>query len=124
DWGLLFSESCLLLVLAALLPNPKPFGWVLCGLLAFDSFWAFIAHRAFAPAAREYRVELKWALINVITVCLLVLILAAEKWYETQHNPLDPFRWVSIPILIVTVARTICDYAWSWSYYYPPDHSQ
>jgi hypothetical protein len=122
DWALLFSESCLLLVLALLLQNPEPFGWVLCGLLAFDSLWAFIAHLAFAPAVREYRVELKWALINVITACLLVLILTAENVFETQPHLLDSFRWVSI--LVVTVARTICDYAWSWSYYYPPDHSQ
>jgi hypothetical protein len=117
DWGLLFLESCLLLGLAVLLPRPEPFSFALCGLLAFDCVWAFIAALAFSPETKEQRTEWKWALINFVIFCLLILTLLYIDSLDANLKPVDRFRWAGV--LLLATARTVWDYAWCWTYYYP-----
>jgi hypothetical protein len=121
DWALLFIESCFLLGLAYLMQKPTAFGWALCIFLGFDCLWAFIANLGFAPKLKQDRPEWKWATINFVAVCILVLTLAVTRAVETKLD-LTSFTW--IPILVVCVARTIWDYAWCWSYYYPSSTSR
>jgi hypothetical protein len=113
DWALLFIESCFLLWLAQVLRKPAAFGWGLCIFLGFDCIWALVANPGFSPEAKEHRTEWKWASINFVAVCFLALsfVIAAKLGLLTS------FRWVFI--LVVAVARTVWDYAWCWSYYYP-----
>jgi hypothetical protein len=118
DWTLLFLESCFLLALALLLQSPKPFGFALCALLGFDCIWAFIACLAFSPETKEHRAEWKWAFINLAAVFLLLVMLLYIESLDAALKPVETFRWVVI--LLVAVVRTICDYAWNWTYYYPP----
>ena len=117
DWAFLFIESCFLLGLAYLMQKPTAFGWALCIFLGFDCLWAFIANLGFAPKAKQNRPEWKWATINFVAVCILVLTLVVAGAVETKLGLLTSFRWILI--LVVCVARTIWDYAWCWSYYYP-----
>jgi hypothetical protein len=119
DWGLLFLESCLLLGLAVLLQRPEPFGFALCGLLAFDCIWAFIAALAFSPETEDQRAESKWAVINFVIFCLLVLALLYIDSLDANLKPVDRFRWTVI--LLFATARTVWDYTWCWKYYYPSD---
>ena len=122
DWALLFIESCFLLGLAQLLRRPSAFGWGLCIFLGFDCIWAFVANLGFAPEAKESRTEWKWATINFVAVCFLALTLVVANAVESKLNLVISFRWILI--LVVAVARTIWDYAWCWSYYYPPGASK
>jgi hypothetical protein len=122
DWALLFIESCFLLGLALLLQKPVAFGWGLCIFLAFDCIWAFVAHLGFSPKKKESRTEWRWATVNFVTVCFLALALVVANAVETKLGLLTSFRWILV--LVVAVARTIWDYAWCWSYYYPPASSR
>lgn len=116
DWGLLFIESCLLLSLAALLQRPEVFSFWLCGILAFDCVWAFIAAIGFAPEAAKHRVEWKWAVINFLVGVILVLGLLYIMSLDNTR-PVDFFRWVLV--LLLATARTVWDYGWCWEYYFP-----
>jgi len=118
DWSLLFIESCGLLTLALLISRPEAFSYTFIGLLAFDAIWAFVAYLAFSPDAREQRSEHKWAIINFVTVVVLIIAMVALDAVD-PHKPIATYRW----ILLTTVAsaRTIWDYCWCWSYYYPAE---
>ena len=122
DWALLFIEGCFLLALAEVLQKPAAFGWGLCIFLGFDCIWAFVANLGFAPEAKEHRPEWKWASINFVAVCFLALSLVVADAVEAKLGLLTSFRWIFI--LVVGVARTIWDYAWCWSYYYPSSSSK
>jgi hypothetical protein len=116
DWGLLFVESCLLLGLAVLLQRPEAFSLLICGLLGFDAAWAFLASLAFAPAGKKHRAEAKWGWINFITA----LVLAISLLYLASLDPSKPiefYRWIIV--LLLLIARTVCDYGTCWNYYYP-----
>lgn len=116
DWGLLFLESCLLLGLALLLQTPKSFAFGICVLLGFDCAWAFVATLAFSPKHKARRAEWKWALINLVALsALLVILLYIESLDNTK--PVEMLRWAGT--VLICVLRTICDYAWCWTYYYP-----
>jgi hypothetical protein len=121
DWALLFIESCFLLGLAYLLQKPVAFGWALCIFLGFDCIWAFVANLGFAPEANGSRTEWKWSIINFVAVCFLVMALVIAKTVEVRLGLLTSFRWILI--LVVAVGRTIWDYAWCWSYYFPSSTS-
>jgi hypothetical protein len=116
DWSLLFIESCGLLTLALLISRPEAFSYTFIGLLAFDAIWAFAAYLEFSPDAREQRSEHKWAIINFVAVVVLIIAMVALHAVDPRR-PVGTYRWV----LVTTVAsaRTIWDYCWCWSYYYP-----
>ena len=119
DWVLLFVESCVLLGLALLIQTPQSFFHGLLALLLFDAAWAFGAHLAFSPERRGLTVEAKWAIINFVTSVLLIGILVFLDSLDPAQKPVESYRWLIIVSL--TVARTVADYAWCWSGYFPPD---
>ena len=117
DWSLLFIESCGLLALALLVNRPVPFMFALIALLAFDAVWAFTAHLAFSPRSAVGAAEPRWAKINIVTVLALVGVLVYLDSVDAETKPVDLYRWVLVTA--VAVGRTIWDYVWCWSYYYP-----
>jgi len=115
DWSLLFCESCLLLAIALLVARPIPFSYALVGLFLFDTVWAFAAHLAFSPPGQP--AERRWATINLVTSGLLILTMVYLHSLDVSAKPVDIYMW--IVVLTVCVIRTIVDYAWCWSFYYP-----
>jgi hypothetical protein len=122
DWGLLFVESCGLLALALLINKPVTFMFTLLALLAFDTIWGFTAYLAFSPALRENRAEGKWATINFVAVIVLIMAIVLLHSLDPSARPVATYRWVII--VVITVARTVSDYVWCWSYYYPAYESK
>jgi hypothetical protein len=115
DWGLLFCESCLLLAIALLVARPRPFSYALISLLLFDTVWAFVAHLAFSPPGQL--AELRWAKMNLVTSGMLILTMVYLHSLDASTKPIDTYMW--IVVLTVCVLRTIVDYSWCWSFYYP-----
>ena len=117
DWGLLFLESCMLLGIALLVARPESFSYALAALLVFDTVWAFLAHLAFSPKSPEQHAERRWAIINLPTSALLILAMVYLHSLDVAQKPVDTYRWITI--LTVSALRTIVDYSWCWSFYYP-----
>ena len=113
DWSLLFIESCGLLALALLINRPVPFMFTLIALLAFDALWTLAAYLAFSSTTAEG----KWALINFVVVIFLVGVAVYLDSVDSATKPVDTYRWVLVTS--IAVARSVWDYAWCWSYYYP-----
>lgn len=116
DFLALFIESCILLALAVLLPKPPFFAWGLVTLLTFDTIWAFIAHLGFSQDVKP-KVELRWALINLITAIILSIYLVICNFVSSATDTID--LRLSVGILGFSFLRTIIDYAWCWNTYYP-----
>ena len=117
DWVLLFIESCGLLGLALLVQTPVSFCLGLLALLLFDAVWGLGAHFAFSSEKRGLTIEVKWALINFIASFLLICALVYLDSLDHTQKPVEFYRWVLV--LILTIARTIADYAWCWDGYFP-----
>ena len=117
DWSLLFIESCVLLTMALLVASPVLFSYTLAVLLLFDTIWAFLAHLAFSPLSSEQCAENKWAIINLITAVLLILAMVYIDSLDKIQKPVEIYRWVVI--LTVSALRSIMDYYFCWSFYYP-----
>ena len=117
DFVMLFIESCLFLGLAMLITKPLFFAWGLTTLLALDTLWGFIAHIAFSQDVKP-KAEVRWALINLLTTVVLViyfcLIDMVPPGASVQGGPK-----LAIGLLVVSVLRTVIDYAVSWDFYYP-----
>ena len=118
DWVLLFIESCVLLGLAQFIKTPEAFCLGLLALLLFDAAWAFGAHLAFSPEKLGLTVEARWAIINFVTSFLLIGILIFLDSVDPQ-KPVESYRWIII--VSVTIARTVADYVWCWSGYFPSE---
>ena len=117
DWSLLFVESCGLLALALLINRPIPFMFTLTALLAFDAVWAFVAYLAFSPKPTEHPAEPRWAVINFAAVLMLIGTAVYLDSIDSAAKPVDTYRWIAVVSL--AVGRTVWDYGWCWSYYYP-----
>ena len=116
DFLALFIESCLLLALAVLLPKPIFFAWGLVALLAFDTLWAFIAHLGFTQDIKP-KAELRWAIINLVTVIILSIYLTICNFVPTITYVSNPK--LSAGIIGFSLLRTVVDYIFCWRIYYP-----
>jgi hypothetical protein len=112
---MLFIESCLLVALAFLVSLKKPtfFAWSITILFTVDVIWALVTHALGCTVDKEKRFELKWALINFSTLCILVPILYSGRYYRIDNIPL------AIGLLAGSIVRTFYDYALCWRCYYP-----
>jgi len=109
DWGLLFLESCGLFALALFITQAEYFCYIFTGLLCFDAFWAFLAH-LFSPGDRRMHPEWRWAIINAVTVVILIIVLWSLKVLS-----IDTSQTLWVFVGTIAVARTICDYTWCWT---------
>lgn len=117
--GPTFVEASLLLGLAVLIRKPQAFGYGLATLLVFDALWAFGANLAFSAKEEYNRSEWRWALINLVTSALLILAFVYLDTLDPSAKPIETYRWRVL--LTVAIGRTIWDYWWCWSYYYPSE---
>jgi hypothetical protein len=112
---MLFAESSLLVAAAFLVSLQKLilFAWAVAILLAVDVLWALVTQALGCTVDKEKRYELKWALINFATLCILVPALYAGLYYKIDNMPL------AIGLLAGSIVRTFCDYLLCWRCYYP-----
>jgi len=119
DFLALFTESCLLVAMAALLPRPHYFVWVLAVLLAFDAVWGFTAYLGFSKE-RKPKPELTWAQINFVSAILisifLLIVLGFVPFIEIGY-----FSNLKLSVWIfgLSLLRTVVDYKLCWDTYYP-----
>ena len=114
DFVLLFLESCLFVMIAALIASTVKMAWVVVVLLVVDSIWGLLAKLAFTGAQAQLA-EQKWALINAAAVIVLILILIFGDG-AFKGNPMG----AEFGLLAILVGRTIADYWFSWDFYFPP----
>jgi hypothetical protein len=117
DWSLLFIESCGLLALALLITKDMPFILTFAGLLTFDVLWGFAAHLAFTKKTGGLAAEMKWTVINLVTVVVIALSFVYLDSLDASVKPVETYRWITM--LVIAIARTFVDYSWCWNFYYP-----
>ncbi len=115
DFVLLFLHALAFVVLALLLRKPGHFIWVLTILLAIDVFWGLFAHYA-SSSSGHFTPESKWGIINFVFVGLAVWYLVSNDIYLQEIT--DPVK-LAIPITFVCSVRTLVDYIWCRTLYFP-----
>lgn len=115
DFVLLFFHALVFLVLSLLLNKPNHFAWCLLTVLAIDVAWGIFTHFA-ASSKQSGGAEIKWTCINFLTVGLGVSYLVFNDIYLGEIS--DPIK-LAIPILFLTISRSIADYAWCRNFYFP-----
>jgi len=115
DFILLFIHGLAFVVLSLLLSKPSEFAWVLLALLSIDVIWGLFTHFA-ASSMRVLTAELKWSLINIVFVGFWIWYLVAHNYYFVDlQKPI----LLAIPIAFTCILRTIADYLWCRSFYFP-----
>jgi len=114
DFILLFVHALAFVVLSLLLPNPTDFAWVFAGLLCIDVMWGFFAHFTYAPKSRT-KAELKWAIINFVTVLVIVCFIVLGDMSEDAP---DANLKISVVLVSVCLLRTMIDYLWCRDFYF------
>jgi len=118
DFLALFIESCLFVVLSALLPRPISFAWVLVALLAFDTAWGVMAHLGFSKEEKP-KPELTWALINFVSVIVISIYLIVLGFVPSIEIEYVSNLKLSAGIVGFSLSRTVVDYILCWDTYYP-----
>lgn len=115
DFALLFLHALTFLILALLLSKPNHFAWCLVALLAVDAIWGIFAHFA-ASSNISDAPEFKWTIINTVFV-----LVGASYLIYNDINLADlenPFK-LAIPILSITIIRSLVDYILCRDFYFP-----
>lgn len=117
DFLLLFIEGCLFVMMATIIATTKTLAWTAVALLLLDSVWGFLAWLSLTGGKSQFA-EKKWALINVITagVLLVVFILFDNRFSDGTLG-------MSFVLLGILSLRTIVDYVFTWNFYFPRDES-
>jgi hypothetical protein len=114
DFVLLFFHALAFVVLAVLLKNPPDFAWVLVVVLLIDVVWGIFAH--FSRSEKNaMSAPGRWALINFVFVGLGVLLLYTQDIGLGQQSSPK----IAFVVLIGCAMRTLVDYAWCKSFYFP-----
>ena len=74
-------------------------------ILAVDILWALVVWKLHGP------VIVPWLIVNVCALPLLLAILFFIRSHEAYHGPILAFALI--------FARTVADYAFTWSFYFP-----
>lgn len=115
DLILLFIHGIVFVVLALLIAKPNEFAWMLITLLGIDVLWGIFAYFA-ASTSSGFSAELKWLLINFVTVCILALYLVANNIYFDDTRVVMP---LVVVIFAVCVIRSMVDYISCAKFYFP-----
>lgn len=116
DFLLLFIEAGILLGMALHLAELERFVLWLAVLLVFDSVWGVVVLIILTTKPRGWP-EFKWAIVNVPTALALgAVLLVADRIGTTQDSTVLIVMAPSLAII-----RTVIDYAWSWSFYFPAE---
>lgn len=117
DFVLLFFHALAFLVLSMLLKKPNHFAWGLAAILAIDVVWGLFTHYG-ASSVRVGSAESKWTTINFVSLALLIIYLVLNDVNLGQVS--DPIK-LAVPVMFVAILRTIADYVWCRSFYFPKD---
>lgn len=111
DFAVFFIDSCLLFAVAYSIGHDlRPF--VFLGiLLGVDVVWSAISHFIHYTLT-EVRSVKRWAVINGIAIGA-GLFVGLNEWYGPASK-----AWL---LLVIALSRTVCDYAFCWSFYFPKD---
>jgi hypothetical protein len=115
DFYLLFIHGIVFVILALLLIKQVQFIITLSVLLAIDALWGYIIYR-WSPSSASHKAELKWSKINLIFVIVTVGFLVITQCFFSVPTPPIQLAWF---IAVVCLIRTLVDYLWCWSYYFP-----
>jgi hypothetical protein len=111
DFLLLFLESCVFLAMGASITQKSDvFGWLFFALLTLDVAWAYVTTTFLVTPAQRAAPKM-WLKVNLgfgLTL-LASLVLFRVAWPQS-----DAWPYV---ILVVALARTATDYAFSWKFY-------
>ena len=116
DFALLFTQSCLFIVLAIEITEPVLFTLVYAGLLLFDTIWAVLANWAFS-APTNGKQELTWAAINFCTLCVVFAFMYSQGLVDNLTTNVNPLT-IGIVTCVIAWVRTIVDYWASWKHGY------
>lgn len=114
-FAVLFVEGCLLVSAAFLSCHRKstPFAVMIAALLTVDILWALVTHLWVGTANNKWDTEIRWALINFVSLVVLI----AALLFSYSHGLTD--LWLAGGLLLGSFARTVCDYGFCWGSYYP-----
>lgn len=105
DFFVFCIESCLLFVFIKHIDEPiggfKILGWI----LIVDIIWGIISNFIHY---RTMKGVIKWAIINIITIILGILIIDTDCIKDTTKI-----------LTILAVVRTVADYYICWDFYFP-----
>lgn len=109
DFIALFFEGLMLFALAVVSNNTRFFYLGLAILLLFDTIWVGFT---LLPATGDTKKApyTIWIIINVLATILLY-VFAQLRWQNEDAR--------NIALAGVAIGRTIADYLWAWSFYYP-----
>lgn len=115
DFVLLFFHALAFLVLSLLLKKPNHFAWGLMVVLSIDVIWGAFTH--FAASSRQAGgAEGKWTVINLIVVAFGASYLI---WNDIYLGEIAQPVKLAVPITFVAILRSVADYAWCRSFYFP-----
>jgi hypothetical protein len=111
DFLLLFLESCVFLAMGASITQESDvFAWLFFALLTLDVAWAYVT-TTFLVAPPQRAAPTTWLKVNLAfgLVLLASLVLLTVGWAPSEAWP--------YLVLVVALARTATDYAFSWRFY-------
>jgi hypothetical protein len=111
DFVVFFVDSCLLFAVAYSIGHDLRAFAFLGVLLGVDVVWSAISHFIHYTLT-EVRSVKRWAVINGMAVGA-GLFVGLNQWYSPAAK-----AWL---LLVIALGRTVCDYAFCWSFYFPKD---
>lgn len=117
DFLLLFFHGIMFVLLSLLLNKPNHFGWVLVALFLIDVIWGVFTHfgsSSRTPASAEGR----WTILNFAFLAVLGAYLYCNDIF--LGSVLHPKK-LSLLIAVGCVIRTLIDYVWCKSFYFPKE---
>jgi len=117
DFVILFVQACLFFVFARTLPSAHAAAISLLVLLAVDVAWGLTVALLIRRNRRVPMAALKWVPINLIAVAMLTVLVAVDTGAPPSGHVDQPMAYA---LAGVSLARSIADFAVSWSFYFPP----
>jgi hypothetical protein len=110
DFVVLFVEACVLLAIGALVAHPSSMLVALIVLFLIDIVWGLVAKFFLRSGENVWT----WAMINSVAAFVFGLL------YVLDHTVGISDLLLSVLIMVTSVARSTADYAFGWTFYFPP----
>ena len=107
DFGFFIGESCFFVSLAATVTKPDEFFRLLMWLLLADAIWSLVT----LPITHDF--SYRWMIINALTCAGIAYMLFWDNQIRQDWKPLF--------LCGIAIMRTILDYRFVWSFYFPSD---
>lgn len=117
DFSAIFLEGIIFFILAVLIRNLVAFYTLLALLFFFDAVWVWITKLTTQSSTIQGEVYISWSITNIIAGLVILFFIWSNLF---QINLWSSAMVQVIAVTLVTLTRTIVDYARGWSFYYPP----